>query len=97
MPRVSDFIPDPPICHRCASVLSLGKGRFRVVRIEAFADPTCTIDTDISAEVLAAEYEALLDQMKDLSERELMDQVYRRLTIILCEPCFNAWIENPTG
>ena len=35
--------------------------------------------------------------MRDLSEQELIDQVYRRLTIHLCEPCYRQWIENPAG
>lgn len=90
-------IPTPPICHRCGRLLTPGKGQFHVVRIEAFADPTLSIDTDVAPDQLSAEIESLLDEMRDASEQELMDQVYRRLTLILCERCFNAWIENPTG
>jgi hypothetical protein len=26
-----------------------------------------------------------------------MDQVYRRLVLYLCAPCYRVWIENPTG
>jgi hypothetical protein len=35
--------------------------------------------------------------MKDVSEREALDQVYRRLTIHLCTACYRQWIENPAG
>jgi hypothetical protein len=31
-----------------------------------------------------------------MSERELMDQVFRRLTIHLCGTCYRQWIEDPT-
>jgi Fe2+ or Zn2+ uptake regulation protein len=86
-------------CHRCGAVLEPGAGDFYVARIEAFADPT---PPNISAEELAAtdpsaEIERLLEQMRDMSERELMDQVYRRVTIHLCGPCYRRWIENPAG
>ena len=30
------------------------------------------------------------------SEQELMDQVYRRLVMLLCRPCYESWIEDPT-
>jgi len=26
-----------------------------------------------------------------------MDQVYRRLVLYLCGPCYREWIEKPTG
>ena len=34
---------------------------------------------------------------RDLSEQDLLDQVYRRVTVYLCLRCYNVWIENPTG
>ena len=34
---------------------------------------------------------------KRLSEQEMMDQVYRKLTISLCTACYARWIENPAG
>ncbi len=86
------------LCHRCGCDLKPGKGNFYVVRIEAFADPT---PPDLSADEMwddidiGAEIERLIDQMKEMSERELMDQVYRRLTLHLCRNCYLRWIENP--
>ena len=85
------------LCHRCGAELTPGAGDFYVVRIEAFADPT---PPDISPEELEGrdlneEMSALLEEMRSMSERELMDGVYRKLTIHLCGRCYRNWIENP--
>jgi len=87
------------VCHRCGRELTPGEGNFYVARIEAFADPT---PPNLSAEELAgldtaAEIDRLIEQMKGMSEQELMDQVYRRMTIHLCGSCYARWIENPAG
>jgi len=91
--------PTPLLCHRCGCDLKPGEGNFYVVRIEALADPTPPKITseDLAANV-SAEIDKLIEQMRGMSsERELMDQVYRRLTIHLCGACYKTWIENPTG
>jgi hypothetical protein len=87
------------LCHRCGAMLAPGEGNFYVVRIEAFADPT---PSNLSGEELAeldvdAEISRLLEQIRDMSARELMDQVYRRLTMHLCGKCYRQWIEDPAG
>ncbi len=88
----------PLLCHRCGRELTPGEGNFYVVRIEAWADPT---PPDLDLEALSvdvrAEIEKLIDEMKDMSEQELMDQVYRRMTIHLCGTCYRGWIEDPAG
>ena len=85
----------PPICHRCGALLSRGDGSFYIVRIEAFADPTPPgediLDTD------GPSFDELIDQMRGQSERELLDQVHRRLELLLCRACYAGWIEQPTG
>jgi len=88
----------PLYCDRCAAPLEPGTGNFYVVRIEAFADPTppSFSDDDLKRDP-KQEIQRLLDQMRDLSPLEAMDQVYRRLTLTLCGPCYRQWIENPTG
>jgi hypothetical protein len=90
--------PTPLLCHRCGCDLRPGEGNFFVVRIETWADPT---PPNITSEDLAADVSAkidkLIEQMRGMSEQELMDQVYRRLTIHLCGACYKTWIENPTG
>ena len=88
----------PLVCHRCGEEQIAGQGTFYVVRIEAFADPT---PGDVSSQDLTTdipgEINRLVEQMSQTSEQELMDQVYRRLTIYLCGPCYRRWIENPAG
>ena len=86
------------LCHRCGSEQTPGEGSFYVVKIKAFADPS---PPRISAQNLKADLEGemnrLIEQMRHLPEQELMDQVYRQLTILLCGPCYRVWIENPAG
>jgi hypothetical protein len=90
--------PTPLLCARCTAELEPGTGVLYRVTIEAVADPTpptisaANLDTDIRKRI-----EELLQQMQDLSAQEAMDQVYRRLTLYLCGPCYRHWIENPTG
>jgi len=86
----------PSLCARCGVQLTPGTGDFYVVQIEAIADPS---PPRFSEEDLKhdhrAEIERLIAQMRDLSERELVDQVYRRLFLNLCGPCYRQWIEDP--
>jgi hypothetical protein len=88
----------PLFCDRCSRELHPGRGDFYVVRIEALADPT---PPEFSWEDLhrdhRREIENLVEQISHLSERELMDQVVRHLTIFLCVSCYTRWIENPAG
>ena len=89
------------LCHRCGAILtpgSTGKGSFYVVRIEAVADPSPPdLSVTESLEHIQRDIDALIDELHEHSERELMDMVYRRLTITLCTPCYQKWIENPVG
>jgi len=88
----------PIFCNRCARELHPGRGNFYVIRIEAVADPSPPEFTEEDLQRNAgAEIARLIEQMRDLSEQELMDQVYRRLILYLCRPCYEHWIENPTG
>jgi hypothetical protein len=88
--------PSPQLCARCGAELSPGNGNFYIVRIEALADPTPPSFTegDLRHDP-RAEIERLIEQMGDFSERELLDQVYRRLILCLCGPCYRQWIEDP--
>ena len=88
---------DAPIfCTRCGAELMPGSGNFYVVRIEAFADPSppAITEEDLKRDH-RAEIRRLIDQMHDHSERELIDQVHRRLILHLWGPCYRQWIENP--
>jgi hypothetical protein len=86
-------------CDRCGTELQPGTGDLYRVTIEAVADPTPPIvrsDTEEPGE-LRRKIEGLIAQMEDLSAQEALDQVYRRVTLYLCIPCYRPWIENPTG
>jgi len=86
------------LCHRCGCRLMPGEGDFYVVRIEAVADPTPpSAAGEVDAGELDKRINDLIDQMRSMSERELMDEVYRRLTIHLCGICYRQWIEDPAG
>ena len=69
-----------------------------MVRIEAFADPTAP-DVSIGQSHCdpGEEIDKLIEQTRHMSERELMDQVHRRLTVHLCMSCYQRWIEDPVG
>lgn len=88
----------PLFCARCAAELHPGRGDFYVVRIEALADPAppAFSEADLARDP-RAEIAALLARMEGQSERELSEQVYRRLVLHLCLPCYRQWIENPAG
>ncbi|MCJ7544288.1 MAG: hypothetical protein MUP47_06940 [Phycisphaerae bacterium] len=84
------------LCHRCGRELFPGRGDFYVVRIEAIADPSPPeLEGWVDPEELAEKIDELIDQMRGMTERELMDQVYRRLTLHLCGDCYRVWIEDP--
>ena len=86
----------PLLCAHCGTELTPGKGSFYVVRIEALADPTPPRFSykDMKLDP-RAEIERLIEQMRESSEQELLDQVYRRLVLYLCGPCYRQWIEEP--
>jgi len=86
--------PDPAICHRCGRLCAAGDAEFWVVRIEAFADPTVVLPDP--EEFGPPDIEGLIERAREYSEQELMDQVHRRLDLVLCHACYASWIENPT-
>ena len=87
------------LCHRCGVELTPGKGNFYVVRIEALADPSPPLITeqDLADADLDAAIRRAVEELRGLSEQEVMDQIYRRLTIHLCGRCYAGWIEDPAG
>ena len=55
------------------------------------ADPTPPAFTEGHlARDLGPEIDRLLDKMRDMTEQELMDQVYRRLVLYLCTAATSA-------
>jgi hypothetical protein len=98
IPKAQTELQSPLFCARCAAELEPGAGNFYQVTIEAIADPT---PPNVSAEEanfdLRQKIEEVIAQMEGMSAQEALDQVYRRLTLYLCGPCYQVWIEDPTG
>jgi hypothetical protein len=89
---------DAIFCHRCSRQLTPGEGNFYVVRIEAVADPTPPqFGPDSDREDFSRRFGDLVEEIGRYSEGELMDQIYRRMTIHLCRRCYETWIEDPTA
>jgi hypothetical protein len=88
----------PLFCDRCVKVLTPGRGDFYVVSIEAVADPAPPVfdEHDLTRD-LRGEFNRLVSQLEEISERESMDQVYRHVIIYLCGACYRDWIEHPAG
>lgn len=94
-----NFTTDAPsvFCSRCALELHPGTGDSFQVTIEAVADPAPPVLTgDDSADELRGAIGRLIGELADVSEREALDQVHRRMVLHLCVPCYRQWIENPT-
>ena len=90
----------PILCARCLRLLTSGRGEFYVVQIEAVADPSPpNLDSyeEQDNDSIRRSYEELIQQLSNVSEQEGKDQVFRRLTITLCNDYFSTWFENPAG
>ena len=85
-------------CGRCRAEVHPGRGDFYVIRVEAFADPTPPefTDEDLTRDH-RREIKDLISRLDGLSEQDLLDQVYRRLNLILCGRCYADWFEHPFG
>ena len=85
-------------CHRCGVDLQPGEGDWYQVAIEAVADPNPpAIISGMSAGEIDGEIAAIIESVKGATEKELLDEVYRNLTLHLCRGCFKEWIENPVA
>jgi hypothetical protein len=88
----------PLICDRCSAVLHPGRGDHYVVGIVAVADPAApTFTEEDLARDVGRELDRLIKRLDDLGQQEALDQVYRRRVLYLCVPCYERWIEDPTG
>lgn len=79
----------PLFCLRCGKHLTPGNGDFYLVRIEAVADPwppSISAEDLADTERLASEMQRLIELSANLSEQELMDQVYRAETMLPVYP-----------
>jgi hypothetical protein len=90
--------PSTPRCSRCRRPVHPGRGDYYVVRIEAVADPAPPVFTaDDLAIDFESEFERLVAATRDLTAQQAMDQVHRRVDLLLCLSCYGRWIEDPAG
>ena len=83
------------ICDRCGRPLERGQLRY-IARIEvlAAADPL-EITLDDLLRDSRREMDALLEQCEQLTEEELMRDVYVKFEFDLCRPCQKAYVTDP--
>jgi hypothetical protein len=88
----------PIFCAKCSTELKPGTGDFFIVRIETMADPSPPrlSEEDINRDH-RSEIQRLIKQMNGMSEREISEQVHRRMVLHLCGQCYRRWIEDPVG
>jgi hypothetical protein len=96
--RASESRRPPLQCARCGTLLALGRGECYLVDIRAVADPSPPIFTgdDLSQDA-EIEITRLLTRIRALSERQLLNEVYRRKLFCLCNACYARWVEDPAG
>jgi hypothetical protein len=89
---------DPLSCSRCGVAVAAGRGEYYLVDIRAVADasPPVFTDDDLLHDAERAIAELLL-RLHALTERQLLDEVYRRKLFCLCNACYVRWIEDPVG
>ena len=83
------------ICDRCGRPLEQGQLRY-IARIEvlAAADPL-EITLDDLLRDSRREMDALLDQCEQLTEEELMRDVYVKFEFDLCRACQKSYVTDP--
>ena len=86
-------------CDHCSRPLVRGRAEYYAVRIEAIADPTPPriSGKDQDLEEIRRQIAALFEKLKDRSEQEAIDQVFKIVMLTLCNACYQRWIENPTN
>jgi hypothetical protein len=84
-------------CDRCGNGLLLDAPVRYEVRIEVKSgyDPMELTDEDLAN--AAKELRAAVDQVKNLSAEEAMDEVYKEFHFDLCRTCQKEFIKAPLG
>jgi hypothetical protein len=85
-------------CARCGVEVRRGRDESYLVEIRAVADPSPPIfsEEDLSRDTETAIAE-LLGRIRNLTERQLIDQVYQRRLSCLCGHCYRLWVADPFG
>lgn len=83
------------ICDRCCRPLEEGTQRY-IARIEVFAaaDPLVISEEELRRD-RRQEVQTAMDKCAEMSEEELMRDVYVEFKFTLCRPCQRAYIGDP--
>ena len=83
------------ICDRCGQPLEAQTVRY-IARIQVYAayDPLEITFDDLSRD-FTAEMRRILEECRDLTEEELMRDVYKDFSFDLCPACQKRYIQNP--
>ncbi len=83
-------------CDRCGKGLLIDSNvRYEVtIEVKAAYDPLEITEEDLS-EDLEGQMEETIDEAKELSEQEAMDEIYKKMTFNLCSSCQSEFISSP--
>ncbi|HEX8521260.1 MAG TPA: hypothetical protein VF669_03320 [Tepidisphaeraceae bacterium] len=70
-----------------------------IIRMDVFADPSMPeiMTEDLEEKDLEASMQDLINQMKKMTEEELLEQVHKQFEFKICRPCQVKFIANPLG
>jgi hypothetical protein len=90
----------PGLCDRCLKELIGGRGEFYEIDIHAKVDsspPILDAPGSVSLDEIEQQWGKVIEQLESIPQVDAENQVHCRRRILLCAPCFQAWIENPAG
>ena len=90
----------PSLCDRCLRELVGGRGEFYEIDIQATVDsspPILDSPATLDREEMDAQWGKVIEQLESTPQVDAENQVHCRRRLLLCSPCFQAWIENPAG
>jgi len=79
-------------CSKCERPFREGQTRY-LVTISVVADFDGTLGKSSSP----GELDRLWSEIDEKSEDELMDEVARKVSYVLCKPCRDEWMASPLG
>ena len=79
-------------CERCGRELSSGAGRY-IMTVSFMAD----VDLEIPSQEAEVDIRALLKEIEETPEDQLMAQVYQKRAYLLCRLCKEELAAHPFG
>lgn len=87
---------DGMTCDSCGAALLVEHDvRYEIkIEVKAAYDPMELTDDDLNRDH-EAEIKRILESMKDVTQQQAMDQVYRAFKFDLCPPCQKQYLKKP--